>query len=697
MIRSAVSHFGFAIFFIWMCSAVVFLSTAVASDLEISSSRQSSTPKNVLFISSFRHNIPAQAEIEKGLKQFLLKSSTRINVSFESLGSPVSTAQDMDPVFIEYLNRKYLHVQFDVVIGWSTDAYKIIKNNPGLFASSRHIYFGILDGLPLAENEVRIPTYRDYLPSLKDAIALVNPQHLVIVGESRDLIAMRSLKSTQSALEAQEYRHIHVEYIIDLPLDDLNARLAKLPTGSMVFYLLMSSDGKGGFMAPYDVVKILSQHSAAPIFSHWESLMGSGIVGGYQLSLEKIGDSLGKSIINTEATPKTLESSMRRVYDWDQLKKWNIDVSLLAKDSTFINRPPSVLETYKTEFLFACVFIGVLILLSFYLWRVIKMRNAAISGLANHRAELADTIEIRTKEVLKSRRDLMLVLEATGDGIYGVDLEGKTTFINPVARKLFGVNEIDVIDRVHHDLHHHSYEDGTPLPKEDCKIYLTLKDGKVAYVADEVFWRKDGSSFPVEYIATPVIEEDVIVGAVVSFRDITLRRQAEREVKLLATTDSLTGLANRNLFTRRLNDAMALAERQNFKVGLLALDLDDFKAVNDQYGHPGGDALLKEVAARLLQHFRSSDTVARVGGDEFSIVMTGVEDKYSLESLVKRIIASVSKPVQLDAGDAAVGVSIGIAYYPDHGQTPEALIKKADEALYRAKKSGKNTFQLTSG
>jgi len=129
------------------------------------------------------------------------------------------------------------------------------------------------------------------------------------------------------------------------------------------------------------------------------------------------------------------------------------------------------------------------------------------------------------EKTLQKHREL--ILEATGDGVYGIDINGITTFSNPAAERLTGFSSEDLVGKGSHDLVHHSHADGSHFSKVDCPIYAAFKDGKVHRVSDEVFWRKDGSCFPVEYISTPIIDDGKVVGAVVSFRDITERKKAE--------------------------------------------------------------------------------------------------------------------------------------------------------------------------
>lgn len=178
-------------------------------------------------------------------------------------------------------------------------------------------------------------------------------------------------------------------------------------------------------------------------------------------------------------------------------------------------------------------------------------------------------------------------------------------------------------------------------------------------------------------------------------REIGLRREMEEKMRFMATHDDLTKLANRNLLEERLNQALMQHARHHEKLALLFLDLDGFKEVNDQYGHHVGDELLVKVAEVLQHCVRKSDTVARFGGDEFVILLTGLLDKDDAAIVAEKILLHLSSPLQLSACAARVGASIGIALYPDNGIDSQQMLKTADGLMYRAKQSGKGCYRFS--
>ncbi len=173
----------------------------------------------------------------------------------------------------------------------------------------------------------------------------------------------------------------------------------------------------------------------------------------------------------------------------------------------------------------------------------------------------------------------------------------------------------------------------------------------------------------------------------------TRRQQAEEQVRFLANYDALTGLVNRSVLQDRLSQALASARRHGEKVAVLFLDVDHFKHINDSLGHSVGDLLLKEVAARLKKLARVEDTVSRIHGDEFVVVLTGVKDVAAAALAADRILQLVATEFMVEGHSLNVSCSLGISIFPDHGTDGESLIKSADAAMYWAKENGRNNFQ----
>ena len=208
-------------------------------------------------------------------------------------------------------------------------------------------------------------------------------------------------------------------------------------------------------------------------------------------------------------------------------------------------------------------------------------------------------------------------------------------------------------------------------------------------------YRKDGETIWCEWYHSCLLDEQGRIVSILSFvQDVSSRIQAEERLQYLATRDALTGLPNRLLLQERLTQAIAQAKRSGKRVGVMFIDLDRFKNVNDTLGHRIGDELLKHVTASLSEALRETDLLARLGGDEFMVIVEDFEDPAVLNRVAQKLQEAIAQPFQIEEHDIYVTSSIGIAIYPDDSDGPEGLLKHADVAMYRSKELGRNTYQF---
>ena len=289
-------------------------------------------------------------------------------------------------------------------------------------------------------------------------------------------------------------------------------------------------------------------------------------------------------------------------------------------------------------------------------------------------------------------RDNEGIISAAGEGIFRNDLRGRVTYANPAALEMLGYSLTEVLGRRAHELFHHTRPNGTPYPASECPAGRSLAEGATHRVTDELFWRKDGSSLAVDYTAAPIREGGRIVGTVTVFDDVTHQRQMKEQLRHQADHDSLTGLHNRRRFAEEVSGQISYAQRYSRPGVLLMMDLDSFKFVNDSYGHPVGDKLLCDVAAILAATVRETDVVARIGGDEFAVLLREATEAEGAE-VAKGLIAAIRTD-----SEPSVGASVGIAPFDDKGErTPDELLVAADVALYEAKEAGGGTAVVYTG
>jgi diguanylate cyclase (GGDEF)-like protein/PAS domain S-box-containing protein len=284
------------------------------------------------------------------------------------------------------------------------------------------------------------------------------------------------------------------------------------------------------------------------------------------------------------------------------------------------------------------------------------------------------------------------ILRAAGEGIVGLDLKGNVTFMNPAAENMLGYEEHEMLGKSFHDTIQHAYVHGENYPKNASPILETLLSNRNSYIRNEIFWRKNGNYFWVDYTCAPLIEYNKTSGAVVVFNDMTLQREIEFRLEKMAHYDALTRLPNRYSFLERLSTAIKTAEEKNQIFAVCFIDLDNFKQINDNLGHSIGDETLKHIASLLQSELSKSDYLARLGGDEFAVILENITSIDEIKLTLHRYISSLNKIIRVNDFEVATTFSMGVALYPQAGKTSNELIKNADIAMYRAKELNKNTY-----
>ncbi len=276
------------------------------------------------------------------------------------------------------------------------------------------------------------------------------------------------------------------------------------------------------------------------------------------------------------------------------------------------------------------------------------------------------------------------VLLASPDPIYVLDLEGRFVYANKATAQLFALEPASIIGKSTFDLGFPFAADFQHNLEKVIASHSTFR-GKFVHT----FASGHGERF--EYLLAPVLDEQGNTEATVCIsRDITQQALAEEQVLYNAHHDLLTGLPNRRLFMDRLEQEVKHIQRSSLPLAILFLDLDGFKEVNDTLGHDAGDRLLCEVAERLVECVRNDDTVARLGGDEFAVILAGAKQRVGVQRVAQTIIEALAKPFHIAQQSVQISASIGITFYPQDASSPVALLQAADQAMYRAKKSGSN-------
>lgn len=303
-------------------------------------------------------------------------------------------------------------------------------------------------------------------------------------------------------------------------------------------------------------------------------------------------------------------------------------------------------------------------------------------------ASLASWRQSEEQRLEDERRMMTTTLESIADAVITTDAKERIVYMNPSAANKTGWSAQVAAGRHLHEVfrahdEEPSEDDQTPSP-------LPEKDG-VPHEA--VLETRVGDAMPIETTSALIRDTDPDHlgrrrGRVLVFRDISERKRQQEAVERLAYSDQLTGLPNRAAFFERLDLELAHARRDSSQVALLFIDLDGFKAINDNHGHRAGDYLLKVVARRLRDSLREVDTVARLAGDEFTVILPKISSLEDAHLVAQKLMLAVADPVDIVSNRVRVTPSVGIAMYPDDALDRDDLLQRADQAMYRSKADG---------
>jgi diguanylate cyclase (GGDEF)-like protein/PAS domain S-box-containing protein len=341
-------------------------------------------------------------------------------------------------------------------------------------------------------------------------------------------------------------------------------------------------------------------------------------------------------------------------------------------------------ERDQTAIYIATGLLAIISLVAFYIFSINRRLRSVLVDAEKTHAALS----------LSEERHRLLADNAT-DVIWTMDLEGRFTYVSPSALKLRGVSALEMIGQNFSQVM-------TPASAEIGRALLgqvlqAIRGGQAVpeFRGELELTCKHGGTVWTETTTTGMLGADGrFTGILGVSRDIHERREAEERMRHLAQFDVLTDLPNRILFSDRLERALARLRREGLCLAVLFVDLDHFKPINDNHGHAVGDRVLREAAKRMLAAVRESDTVARIGGDEFFILLPEVADTDGAVQVAEKVRQALLMPFMIDDLELCLSCSIGIALAPQHGDKEIILAKRADSAMYRAKNDGRDSIRV---
>ncbi len=372
---------------------------------------------------------------------------------------------------------------------------------------------------------------------------------------------------------------------------------------------------------------------------------------------------------------------------------------------------PILISLWLRNFRITLALTALCCLLTFAEILVIEVRGVRIEQLepftlqhliANHAVEVCSLVVVcligfwrlrDERDLEESRETTATTLSSIAEGVITIDSARRITYLNPLAEQMTACPRAEALGQSIDAVLRLSDETAMHVPIDDMPAHLVGP-----HLSRAMLTPRHGARIPIEKVNSVLRgAQGVSRGDVIVFRDITEREQREKDMRTLAYRDTLTNLPNRLALHELLGLELAHARRNKGSLAVLFVDLDDFKQVNDTLGHAAGDELLCATAARLRVNLRETDTIARLGGDEFAIVLPGAPSARDGELVAAKLLNALEEPVLFEGHEMRVRASIGLAMFPEDGMEAELLLRRADEAMYRAKQQGGGRLVSTEG
>jgi diguanylate cyclase (GGDEF)-like protein/PAS domain S-box-containing protein len=421
----------------------------------------------------------------------------------------------------------------------------------------------------------------------------------------------------------------------------------------------------GGGNHPDDIPGMIRLYRCCAEFSYFKRAISIWKEGDTHITLfQRLGSDLRAEISSSAPSAKRVEAILNQVRA--------VDARVRLLEDAFTTTLGEAVRWLRSTLVWAVsAIITILVVLGIYL----TMR-----------------IMVRIRRAEEDYRLLANAIAHTADGIIILDTGRRIVAVNHAFTTITGYAPEEVIGYL--------LTRPQTLKIPGPTLYSIWTDALATGRWEGEVWnvRKNGELYTVRLSLSAVHDErrEVVSHYVAVFNDISPHKINEERLKHLATHDPLTGLPNRTEFERCCREAMARARRQGHRLAVLYIDLDKFKPVNDTYGHVAGDELLRVLSVRMQQMMRETDIVARIGGDEFSVLLADLDDVSRSYIVACKLLDMLSQPVESKRGTHTVGASIGISTYPDDGNDPQTLLRLADAAMYRVKQGGRSGVSFYS-
>lgn len=522
---------------------------------------------------------------------------------------------------------------------------------------------GNLTGVP------ELPFVYEFLALCRSLFPDLQSLHVITDGRSGQRDYLPLLQQATDSLN----KTLQVHSLAELSWDELAARLQTM-RDQPILLLSATQDRLGQPKSFRDAISFLSEQSASPLWHLWPQGIGDGLTGGvvsdHQQAAQQVATMASRILQGAKAAELPVHWQLTPVTlaDARQLARFGISPAELPASARLLHQQPGFWSRYGWVLLLMVIASGLTGLVLFLVWS------------ESRRRQLSD-------EQLRDRTRLIRnILDSIPDLIFYKDRDGLYVFCNKPFVRVMGTNPIGKTDFDVFD-------------QQTAEFFRSKDSEAVARknmnANEEWVHSADGRMLLLETQKTPIYDrKGQVIGVFGLSRDITDLKKAQQNLEHIAHHDALTNLPNRLLLNKKLEYALNLARRNEEQLGILYLDLDRFKDINDTIGHDIGDLLLKDVAHRLHNNIRDTDICSRLGGDEFIVVLTSVNDAQRIQEKCEQLLQLIAQPYSLQGHLLSVFASAGISVFPQDGNNVDELIRNADAALHKAKELGRNRSYL---
>ena len=644
--------------------------------------------RNILILNSYHQEMTWVKNLTQAVKDVLDSDEFDYIFHIENMASKRHYDDLYFDVLFNLYTEKYKNISLDLILSSDDNAFNFLRQNTRALFPNVPIVFSGLNEFK-AEQIAESPEFTGVTEEFSDVDTIKTM--LKLHPDAKEIFIINDYTLSGKAwtktmidnfYKANLDTKIRVTFAENLEFEQLKGQLERLSDNVLVLLGVYFKDKKGNYLTFEKIQKELLENIDRPIYALLNfnisgNVIGGKVIGGYSqgMTAAKLGLKVLQGTPPVDI-PVVQEDINQYVFNWPQLEKWHIKLDNLPKDSVILNRPLSIYYQNK-GFIWGVITVFTLLIstLCIQLWK------SSIQKSANKKLE--KIVYKRTIDLSLQRKMLEDIshLSTTGGWEFNIPTEHLSW-----SKEIYSIFELPLtfVPTVKEAI---TYFTDESKPIITQAIEKAVKSG-VPYDLELSMVTAKGRSIWVRALCKIVYyqgEKQALIGAM---QDITDRKKADDKIRRLAMTDSLTGLANRTQFEKRFEQSIKLANRENKSLALMMIDLDKFKTVNDTFGHPVGDELLKAVAKVFTDNARETDVIARLGGDEFAILVIHPDKPESVGFYAQRVIDGLAETFIVQGNTVNIGSSVGISICPQDACEQEGLLKKADIALYESKNNG---------